>query len=41
MIKNRRAFIVGLKSSTLSKKEITFLKKYKPKFEIVDDKEEN
>ncbi len=30
MIKNRRAFIVGLKSSTLSKKEITFLKKYKP-----------
>ena len=30
MIKNRRAFIVGLKSSTLSKKEIIFLKKYKP-----------
>ena len=30
MIKNRRAFIVGLKSSTLSNKEITFLKKYKP-----------
>ena len=30
MIKNRRAFIVGLKSSKLSKKEITFLKKYKP-----------
>ena len=30
MIKHRRAFIVGLKSSTLSKKEITFLKKYKP-----------
>ena len=30
MIKNRRAFIVGLKSSTLSNKEIAFLKKYKP-----------
>ena len=30
MIKNRRAFIVGLKSSTLSKKEIIFLKKYRP-----------
>ena len=30
MIKNRRAFIVGLKSSTLSNKEINFLKKYKP-----------
>ena len=30
MIKNRRAFIVGIKSSTLSNKEITFLKKYKP-----------
>ena len=30
MIKNRRAFIVGLKSSTLSNKEIIFLKKYKP-----------
>ena len=30
MIKNRKAFIVGLKSSTLSNKEITFLKKYKP-----------
>ena len=30
MIKYRRAFIVGLKSSTLSNKEITFLKKYKP-----------
>ena len=27
MIKNRRAFIVGIKSSTLSNKEITFLKK--------------
>ena len=26
MIKNRRAFIVGLKSSTLLKKEIIFLK---------------
>ncbi len=30
MIKNRRAFIVGLKSLTLSKKEIIFLKKYRP-----------
>ena len=30
MIKNRRAFIVGIKSSTLSNKEITFLKKYRP-----------
>ena len=30
MIKNRRAFIVGLKSSKLSNKEITFLNKYKP-----------
>ena len=30
MIKNRRAFIVGIKSSTLSNKEIYFLKKYKP-----------
>ncbi len=30
MIKNRRAFIVGLKSSKLSNKEIAFLKKYKP-----------
>ena len=30
MIKNRRSFIVGLKSSTLSNKEIIFLKKYKP-----------
>ena len=30
MIKNRRAFIVGLKSLTLSNKEIVFLKKYKP-----------
>ncbi len=30
MIKNRRAFIVGLKSLTLSNKEIIFLKKYKP-----------
>ena len=27
---NRRSFIVGLKSTNLSKKEITFLKKYKP-----------
>ena len=30
MINNRRAFIVGLKSLTLSNKEIIFLKKYKP-----------
>ena len=30
MIKYRRAFIVGLKSTKLSNSEITFLKKYKP-----------
>jgi len=30
MIKNRSAFITGLKSSKLSNKEITFLNKYKP-----------
>ena len=30
MIKNRRAFIVGIKSLQLSKNEIYFLKKYKP-----------
>ena len=30
MIKKRRAFIVGLKSVSLNKKEIYFLKKYKP-----------
>ena len=30
MIKKRRAFIVGIKSFKLSKKEIEFLKKYKP-----------
>ena len=30
MIKNRRAFIVGLKSTKLSSNEISFLKKYKP-----------
>ena len=30
MIDNRRAFIVGLKSSKLSNKEIIFLKKYRP-----------
>ena len=30
MIKNRKAFIVGLKSSTLSSREIIFLKKYNP-----------
>ena len=30
MIKNRRAFIVGIKSTILSKKEKKFLKKYKP-----------
>ena len=27
---NRRAFIVGIKSTKLSNKEISFLKKYKP-----------
>jgi len=27
---NRKAFIVGIKSTSLSKKEIIFLKKYKP-----------
>ena len=27
---NRRSFIIGIKSTTLSKKEIIFLKKYKP-----------
>ena len=30
MIRNRRSFIVGLKSTKLSNKEIIFLKKYKP-----------
>ena len=30
MIKNRRAFIVGIKSLQLSKNEIDFLRKYKP-----------
>ena len=30
MIKNRRAFIVGIKSTYLLKKEKSFLKKYKP-----------
>ena len=30
MIKNRRAFIIGIKSTTLSEKEIFFLNKYKP-----------
>jgi beta-N-acetylhexosaminidase len=30
MIKNRKAFIVGLRGTYLNKKEITFLKKYKP-----------
>ena len=30
MIKNRRAFIIGIKSTVLSKKEKLFLKKYKP-----------
>ena len=29
-MKNRRAFITGIKSTTISKKEIFFLKKYKP-----------
>ena len=27
---NRRSFITGIKSTVLSKKEIKFLKKYKP-----------
>ena len=27
---NRKAFIVGIKSTSLSKKEIIFLKKHKP-----------
>ena len=30
MIKNRRAFIIGIKSIKLTSKEIFFLKKYKP-----------
>ena len=30
MMKNRRSFIVGLKSTVLNKNEIIFLKKYKP-----------
>ena len=30
MIQNRRAFIIGIRSFSLSKKEIFFLKKYKP-----------
>ena len=30
MIKNRRAFIIGIKSTILSNKEKIFLKKYKP-----------
>ena len=30
MIKNRKAFIIGIKSTTLLKKEKKFLKKYKP-----------
>ena len=29
-IKNRRAFICGIKSLKLSKKEIKFIKKFKP-----------
>ena len=29
-MKNRRAFIIGIKSTSLSKKEKFFLKKYKP-----------
>ena len=29
-IKNRRSFIIGLKSTKLNKTEVTFLKKYKP-----------
>ena len=30
MIKNRRAFIIGIKSTILSKKEKLFLRKYQP-----------
>ena len=30
MIKNRKSFIVGIRSTILSKKERIFLKKYKP-----------
>ena len=30
MIKNRKSFIVGLKGTSISKNEISFLKKYKP-----------
>ena len=30
MIKTRKSFIVGLKSSKLSREEIKFLKKYRP-----------
>ena len=30
MIKNKKSFIVGIKGKKLNKKEITFLKKYKP-----------
>ena len=29
-IKNRRAFISGIKGTKISKKEVSFLKKYKP-----------
>ena len=30
MMDRKKAFIVGIKSTKLSKKEITFLKKHKP-----------
>ena len=30
MIKNRKAFIVGIKSTILTRKEKLFLKKYRP-----------
>ena len=30
MIKNRRSFIIGIKSTKLTSKEVLFIKKYKP-----------
>ena len=30
MIKNRRSFIIGIKGTKLNRKEISFIKKYKP-----------
>ena len=30
MIKKRRSFIIGIKSTNLNKKEVFLLKKYKP-----------